>query len=70
MKCGISDSAVFPVFKCNEVGTNVLINPIIQTRTCHSRHMYHPTHDNIYVISDTILIIFILLNKQRLVLYY
>jgi hypothetical protein len=30
--------------------TEVLINPIIRTRTRHSRHAYHPTRDNIYTV--------------------
>jgi hypothetical protein len=49
MKCVyISDSAVLPVLTVikREVVTKVLINPIIGTRTRHSRHAYHPTLDN------------------------
>jgi hypothetical protein len=32
-----------------ECVTEVLINPIIRTRTRHFRHAYHPTRDNIYI---------------------
>jgi hypothetical protein len=34
----------FSVIK-RECVTEVLINPIIRTRTRHSRHSYQPTHD-------------------------
>jgi hypothetical protein len=45
-KCRNSDSAVLIVIK-RECVTEVLINPIIRTRTRHFRHAYYPTRDNI-----------------------
>jgi hypothetical protein len=40
----------------------VLINPIIQTRTCRLCHMYHPTIDNMHKFTDSYP--FILMNSQ------
>jgi hypothetical protein len=45
----INYSAVLIVITRKSV-TEMLINPIIQTRTRYFRHAYHPTRDTIYFL--------------------
>jgi hypothetical protein len=40
--------------RLREIVSKVPINPIIRTRTRHSRHAYHPRRDNIYKLNATV----------------
>jgi hypothetical protein len=61
---GNSGSAVLNEIK-RQIVTKVLINPIIQTRTCHSHHAYRPTRDNIFTIhGDTSLPMFLQVQEN------